>query len=140
MKIVQRMLLVFLVVLVFMGGTTWIYGKNKNRLQEQWGNIHAERLLQNICHTGYCTYEDYMVCFLAMSYCGMDSEIRIEEYRKEWDVDGKCYYYLISWEEIRGCFLEQSTYEFSGNSVIRIVVRGEDFPDIELWKERKNDS
>lgn len=122
MQIMHRVALVLMIVLVFSFGTM-VAGQEEIELQRQWEMIQTEKFLSKLCRTGQCTYEEYLSYYNGLNYFGMDSIIRLEEYQKEQDLDGKIYYYLVSWEELQTFFSKNSRYVFQQESIIRINVQ-----------------
>lgn len=96
--------------------------QNEKRNQHQWEEICTERFLKELSQKGYCAYEDYLQFHEALNYYGVTSTIGLEEYRKEQDIEGKSYFYLISWDELREKLEQDRIYYFSEGSTVRIEV------------------
>lgn len=139
MRMMQRVVLVLVLIVGFMIGITEGYQRRKIRLQEQWGIVQTERLLQKICNTGKCSYEECYLFHTALHQCGIDAKIRIEEYQREQDMEGRVYYHLISWEELKLYLLQEACYKFAEESVVCVQVQTENGWKIERWREIKDD-
>lgn len=122
MQMMHRVTLVLIVVLVLLFGSM-VVSQEVIELQGQWEMIQTEKFLSKLCRTGQCTYEEYASYYNCLNYFGTETIIRMEEYQKEQDLDGKIYYYLVSWEEIRTFLLKKSSYMFQQESIIRITVQ-----------------
>ncbi len=116
----QRVLLV--IVMIFICGIAVSCHEQENKLQGQWETVQTERFLKKLCRTEYISREEYLQYTTALNYKGTASEIRIEEYQREWDAEGSLYYYLISWEEILRTLTEKGNYTFETGSVVKITI------------------
>lgn len=123
MQVIQRVFLIFISVLLFLFGWVGTCRKEERNLQKQWERIQANCFIKKVCEVGQCTYEDYMLFFEVLNYHGMDSVIQINEYRKECDMTGQVYYYLVSWEELKKDIFEENVCTFNEGSIIQIMVQ-----------------
>lgn len=119
---IQRMLLVVLAIAGIAVGIIFVTEEREEKMQRQWEALQVERLMGNICRSGSCTYEEYMLCHDALNYFRNLSFIEIETYQKEKDMSGGNYYYMTSWEEIKEMFYRNGEVCFSEESVIVIRV------------------
>lgn len=118
----QRIVLVAAVAMFLTFGTAIVIQKEE-KLQKQWEAVQAERLLGSICRTGDLTFGEYLRYQELLGYCGGSVEIRIEEYRKEWNLTtGESCYYLVSWEELQEDMVTDGHYTFEEESVVVVSI------------------
>ena len=123
MQTAQRILMIVMVFLSFLFLGAAISCDKEEKINRQWETIRTELFLRQISRTRkismevYCSYADSIRLF------GDAAEISVEEYRREWDMQGEAYYYLVAWEEIQDYFLRENCVEFAEGSVIRLEIR-----------------
>lgn len=127
MQTVQRMLLVLLASVCLVTGITVVFEKKWEKRYSQWENLKTEQFLQQICRTGSVSLAEYTDYGIGLSLMGAGFEIQIEEYQREQDLDGKSYYYLVTWEEVKSRLQEDGRYVFQRESVLKLVVNRERF-------------
>ena len=123
MQIVQRVFLLMMVVMILLTGITYVYNEQENKEAGQWEKLQTELYLERICRQREITIKEYLRYFQLLNYTGMVSEVRIEEYRKEQDLMGNTYYYLVLWEEVKEQLLEGERYTLLKDSVMCITVK-----------------
>ena len=123
MQIVQRVFLLLMVVMILLTGITHVYNEQENKEAGQWEKLQTELYLERICRQREITIKEYLRYFQLLNYTGMVSEVRIEEYRKEQDLMGNTYYYLVLWEEVKEQLLEGERYTLLKDSVMCITVK-----------------
>lgn len=123
MQIVQRVFLLMMVVMILLTGITYVYNEQENKEAGQWEKLQTELYLERICRQREITIKEYLRYFQLLNYTGMVSEVRIEEYRKEQDLMGNTYYYLVLWEEVKEQLLEGERYTLLKDSVLCITVK-----------------
>lgn len=122
MQTIQRTLIIFSAIVVFVLGAVVMGREKEERLNKQWEMIQIERFINRVCRSGSCSYEEYILLHTALNNYGVHSNVTIEEYREEQDMDKKTYYYLVPWEEVQGYLWDGGRYKFELGSVIRIDV------------------
>lgn len=115
---VQRTLLVVTILLIFMEGWHFVCTEKEEKIQKQWEQVQTEIFLQRISRKGTLTLEEYEKYYLALNKLGADVTVKMEEYRKEKDKEGNCYFYLITWEELQNSLLYNDTTTFFKDSII----------------------
>ena len=122
MQIAQRSILIigFLFILNFL--ITFYYFEKEAAFSENWTTIQTEYFMNKLCRTGQCSEHDYLLFSEAIGRGGNLSEICIEEYRLEWDLEKKRYYSMVSWEEIKTYLFEENKYVFSDNSIVLVEL------------------
>ena len=85
--------------------------------------VQVERFASKVCGTGKVTYEEYILFYRALSHNGKRLEIRMEEYQREEDLEGKGYYSLVSNKELGAVLCEEKAYYFAKDSIVKIIVR-----------------
>lgn len=122
MQNMQRILLVLAAVIALWFAISINYQEESGRLEEQWELQKTERFLTDICKKQKCSDEELWLYCSALARGTTSPEIRLEEYRREWDKSGTVYYYLISWEEISEKIMLNGGYSFEQGSVIKLTV------------------
>lgn len=126
MKSLQRICLaMILMFLVLYSG--FVQREQAERFLKQWRHARTQRFVQNMCKKGCLTLEEYLD-FSTEILTVSDARICVEEYRAEWDGDGKKYYYLISWEEMKEEIRTTGSCELWSGSLVRLEV-WEGYPD-----------
>lgn len=113
--------MIVMLIVFFLGGAWFVSKENSKKIIKQWQEIQVERFMDKIEKTGSCTWEDIRALHQALNYSGVDSEISLEEYRRETNHMGNPWYYLISWTEISEQMLEEK-YDFERQSVVKLSV------------------
>ena len=119
----QRVVLLWVIIGLVLTGGCITYQKQKERRQGQWEAVQTERFIKKICKSGMLSLQEYMLYCNMWVSDGSSYEIKIEEYRKEQDIQGRCYYYLVTWEELKNTFRREEFCTFEEESVIRMEVR-----------------
>lgn len=122
MQIVQRSFLVVVLALCLTVGISFLYKEKEERSRTQWEQLQTEQFLNKLSRNGVCTYEEYLIFYMALNACGDVAKVRLEEYQKEKDRAGNSYWYLVSWEEILQTLLEEGEYYFQENSALELYV------------------
>lgn len=122
MQILQRSFSILLTIFFLLFAITLVFEEKGKNGYEQWKEIQINRFLEQVSKEGSCSYKDYQLLHKALNKFGNNVKIEIKEYQKERDMKGNVYWYLISWEEIKECFLQKEHYTFQKNSVIELYV------------------
>jgi len=145
MQIMQRMLLIAGLAVAIIWGNGVTYQEKNKKYLEQFEEIQVENFLQKICRTGILSYEELLV--LNVSLNSHDVVMcRLEEFQKEQNLEGRIYWYLISWDEVSEILEEQKFYIFQNGSIVRIELYRKKSSQEQLytlcglvWKEWDND-
>ena len=122
MQILQRSFSILLTIFFLLFAITLVFEEKGKNGYEQWKDIQINRFLEQVSKEGICSYEDYQLLHKALNKFGNNVTIEVKEYQKEVDRKGTVYWYLISWEEIKECFLQKEECAFQKNSVIELCV------------------
>lgn len=122
MKIAQRFILLsgllfFLVcfrLLLSKESDTVFWGK--------WKEAYMDRFLNTMCRNRSISCEEYLMLYGGLEYTGDGTKIRIDEYKKEQDLDRIFYYSPMTWEEIRDVLWEKGSYNFEEGSIVRLSI------------------
>ena len=123
MQMTQRSILLLVLILLLCFATQALYKEKEELVLSDWENIQTERFLNRLCRNGACSFEEYVRFYGALSISKQTLEIRIEEYKREQNLENKAYYSLISWEEIREIIKTDGNYRFADESIILIEVQ-----------------
>lgn len=122
MRSLQRMVLIVGAVLFILLGTSVACQQREEKFREQWEQVLMDRVLKKIRSTGKFTFVEYQQLHTGLETGGTVTGIEIEEFRKEQDISGRTYYYLVSSEELEKIFLSKGYYMFEEESLIRIRI------------------
>jgi len=122
MQTVQRTLLVIAILLIFMKGWHLVCEEQEEKIQKQWEYVQTDFFLQSISRKGTLALEEYEKYHLALNKLEANITVRMEEYRKEKDKEGNCYFYLITWEELQDSMLCNDNAAFSQDSIIMLEL------------------
>lgn len=122
MQIAQRVLLIISFFAVLLFGIITFNQKKEEKLQNQWEVIQTELFLNKICRRMSISEEEYFKFNTSLNYSDVVSKIEIEEYRREEDMKGNSYYFVVSWNELQKLLAEEGNCQFNEESVIRITV------------------
>lgn len=122
MQIAQRVLLIVSFFAVLLFGIITFNQKKEEKLQNQWEVIQTELFLNKICRRMSISEEEYFKFNTSLNYSDVVSKIEIEEYRREEDMKGNSYYFVVSWNELQKLLAEEGNCQFKEESVIRITV------------------
>lgn len=126
MQIAQRCILIIGLGIMLGFFASVFFEEKRNNLIKDWEAVQTERFINQICRTGKCSQEEYIIFLETLRRSGNNVGIRMEEYRTEQDLSKKRYYPVVSWEEIKELLSEEGWYVFSENSfvVLEITQRG----------------
>ena len=124
MQLAQRMIVIITIVVVLMLCITGVHQEKEDKLLNQWEAAQTGRFLKGICKNGRVSLEEYLRYEEALGKSREISEIELTEYRKEQDLEGNSYYYMVSWEEIQKQFWKTGVYVFEVESVVHIQISG----------------
>jgi len=122
MKLAQRSLLLLVIFLLVIPCSIYVFREPAEIYLRNWENVYVERFISKICKNSSVTYEDYLFFHNSLSCSGGKTEISIDEYKPEQDLNGKYYYAPVTWEEIKDELQEEKNYYFVEGSIVRIVV------------------
>ena len=123
MRIMQRVVMILLIMLLFISRISVMVLRQEEKVTEQWEELQAERFLKMLCEKEQILYEDIVLYTELLNRTGRDTELRVEEFRRETDLDGRIYYYRISWEELLGHLVSGEIYQIQKDSVLAITVK-----------------
>ena len=122
MQMAQRGLLIAVLLCLLTCGICINARAQEKRFLEQWEQLQTERFMGKLTRTGVCTYEEYMLYYESLNFEGIHTEIWMEEDQKEEDMQGKYYWYPVSWGEIMESLLEEGKYDFGKESALTLCV------------------
>ncbi len=122
MQVLQRSFSVLLVMFFLMFTVSFVFQERESNTYQQWQEIQISRFLQQVRKEGKCSYKQYQLFYDDLNRLGVTIEIVLKEYQRETDIEGKVYWYLISWEEIQECFIQKEYYVFQANSVVELCI------------------
>ena len=123
MRILQRMVLVFGVVMFMFVGMSVAFLQKKEKMQNQWEQVLGEKFLSKLCNTEKFTFIEYQQLLNGLEKGSSIIGIEIEEYRKEEDLQGNNYYYLVAWEELKTKLLSVGHCRFQKGSIVRLKIQ-----------------
>ena len=85
---------------------------------EKRENVYAERFITPLCRNGEITENDYILFYNTLKRNGKTTEIRVDEYRTEQDIQKNYYYVPVVWEEIRDILMKDKYYCFTSGSIL----------------------
>ena len=129
MRVIQRYALLFGIFLILVPFVGFLSKEVTDCLVEKQENVYMERFVSKICRTGSITYEEYLLFHKALSQRGNQIEIRIDEYQREQDLEGKNYYPPVIWEELWKVLQVEKMYYFAEDSIVKVVVNRWDMMD-----------
>ncbi len=122
MQIAQRCVLIISTSLLLCLMCVFLYTERENKIIEDWETVQTERFLRKLCYTGECSLESYLLYYNSVVN-GLDTlDVRIEEYKKEQDLEGNIYYSRILWEEMKEMLWKNGRYCFDEDSIVLIEV------------------
>lgn len=125
MQILQRIVLIAGTVLLFLLSVSAVSRQTKEKFREQREQILINRFLSKTSRTGYFSFTEYQQLCMGLKSDDIVVGIEIDEFRKEQDVNGKDYYYLVLWKDRTSDFLEEEYCWFRKESIICVRVKRE---------------
>ena len=122
MRVIQRYVLLFGIFLILVPCFGVQSKEGLDYLVEKQETVYMERFVSKICKTGRITYEEYLLFHKALSQSGNRIEIRITEYQREQDLEGKNYYPPVICEELMEVLQTEKMYYFAEDSIVKVVV------------------
>ena len=122
MQIAQRVILMMTIAITALFFYSTINENNTERFIEQWQKIKVESFLQRAIRDQELSIEEYMKFIRDIAYFDDTTEINLELYQKEWDIDGGQYYLLVLQDEILRNFEQIGKVELE-ESVLGIVIQ-----------------
>ena len=122
MRVSQRMVLIILLLVVYLGGISGMILQREAKLTAQWEALQTELFLRKLCESGEISYEDVLVYAGALEQHSSNFSIRLEELQREKDLDGNIYYYPVAWEELLEQMSEGEGYRLQEDSILTIIV------------------
>ena len=123
MQIAQRILLVTAVVFVFFAGCLYIKRTGNKKILNQWDKICSEEFLQRMTKKQEVLLNEY-ICFAEeIRSFASDAEIEIKVYRKEWDIEGNMFYYLLTQEELEKMLETENRIGLDEGNILQIVIK-----------------
>lgn len=122
MQIAQRCILIIGLGIMLGFFASVFFEEKRNNLIKDWEAVQTERFINQICRTGKCSQEEYMIFLETLGCSGGNVGIQMEEYKTEQDLSKKRYYPLVSWEEIKEFLSEEGRYIFSENSIVLLKI------------------
>lgn len=123
MQITQRCILLVVVSLLLCAGIRLHYMEKEEKVFNDWEAIRTERFLKRICKSRVLSYENYLLFCEAVSISRKAAEVRVEEYKREQNLQNEVYYSVVSWDEIKDVIRMEGNYCFTVESIIVIEVR-----------------
>ena len=108
MQIAQRCILIIGLGIMLGFFASVFFEEKRNNLIKDWEAVQTERFINQICRTGKCSQEEYIIFLETLGCSGGNVGIQMEEYKTEQDLSKKRYYPLVSWEEIKEFLSENS--------------------------------
>lgn len=122
MKVAQRTVLLVGVFLIIISCMMFVMVEAEDYYTEKWETVQLERFINNLCRNGKITENDYILFHDALSGNGNITEIRVEEYLTEQDLQKNNYYVPVVWEEIRDILMKDNYYCFTSGSIVQVRV------------------
>lgn len=122
MHVAQRMLLTVTIIITTMLLIAVMNNNKEDRIMDQWERIRTEAFLQHIIRNQELSLNEYLHYAEAVKHLDGTTEVILEIYRKEWDMDGNVYYFLISQEEILDYLIKENSVFFKEQSIISVKI------------------
>jgi len=119
----QRLLMMLTVVII---GVFCCFVVVQNRIKkeiEQWEYIGVEVFLHQVVRKKEITLNEYRIAIGEIRHLNSTAEIEIEVYRKEWDLEGKHFYSLLTWEEVQNILKQENSMELQEGSIVRVIIQ-----------------
>ena len=123
MQIAQRLLLVTTVICIVLAGCLYTKQNGKEKITDQWEKMCSEEFLHQVTMKQEVLLSEY-ICFAEEIKC-IDSTVEFEltVYRKEWDIQGKHFYYLLTQEETEKMLEMENRISLDEGSIIQIAIK-----------------
>lgn len=123
MRILQRVVLLIGTVMFVFLGVSVDFLQKEGKLRNQWETLIMEEFLRKLSVTEICTVADYQQLYTSLECGRVINGIEIEEYRKEEDMQGNRYYYLVSWKEREPELFTEGCCRFQNGSIVSIKIK-----------------
>lgn len=123
MQIAQRILLVTAVAFIVATGCCVTWKDKEEKQSEQWERICVESFMQKIRRKREISLNEYIYFTDAIRRLDEGAGIEVEIYRKEWDIQGNLYYFLLTREETDKKLETDGKVKLEEGNIVRVTVQ-----------------